>query len=171
MWNEVVEMPTDSRHFRRALGQFATGVTVITCVSKSDGRSVGMTVNSFASVSLDPPLVLWNLANSSANLAVIGAADGFAVNVLSKEQCDIAKTFAAPVSSRFNGVPHHVSARGLPVLDEAIAVFECRHHTQHVGGDHTIFIGEVMSFRMREAAPLVYSAGNFAAIHDQKLDA
>lgn len=150
----------DLRKYRQALGRYATGVAIVTA-SPPDGTRIGLTINSFASVSLDPALVLWSLDNRSASLSSIRGADGFTINVLAADQMALANRFARPMASRFDGTAHEISPRGNIYLPDALAVFECETYDVLAGGDHSIFLGQVRHYRVREDAPLVYSAGRF----------
>ncbi|MBI5333800.1 MAG: flavin reductase family protein [Burkholderiales bacterium] len=153
--------PFTALDLRAALGQFATGVTVIT-TREAGGRPVGLTANSFNSVSLEPPLILWSLARRSSSLAAFIAGGHFAVNVLTAEQRPLAERFASKAADRFDGVPWRAGEGGAPVLDGVAAVFECRHHSHHEAGDHVIFIGQVERCERRlGAAPLVFHGGRF----------
>jgi flavin reductase (DIM6/NTAB) family NADH-FMN oxidoreductase RutF len=128
--------------FRDALAQFATGVTVI-CARHGEGRYVGFTANSFNSVSLDPPLVLWTLSRRSASLPAFEAADRYVVNVLSEAQVEIARRFSRPHDDRFEGVSYALGWAGAPLIDGCIAWFECSHYARHRAGDHVVFVGDV----------------------------
>jgi flavin reductase (DIM6/NTAB) family NADH-FMN oxidoreductase RutF len=153
---------------RGALGQFATGVTIIT-TREAGGRPVGLTANSFNSVSLEPPLILWSLARRSSSLPAFVAGAHFAVNVLTAEQRPLAERFASKAADRFEGVAWRAGVGGAPVLDGTAAVFECRHHSHHEAGDHVIFIGQVERCERRlGAAPLVFHGGRFFARLDER---
>jgi flavin reductase (DIM6/NTAB) family NADH-FMN oxidoreductase RutF len=150
----------DRHDFRKALGQFSTGVTVVT-TRGIDGRRVGMTANSFSSVSLDPPLVLWSLARQAPSLADFTAASHFAINVLAAHQHHLSRRFSTPLADKFGGVDCSEGTAGVPLIDGAIARFVCRNVRQHDGGDHLIFIGEVERYERFEGAPLVFHAGRY----------
>lgn len=152
----------DTTTFRRALGRFVTGVTVVT-TRDADGRPVGLTANSFSSVSLDPPLVLWSLSRRSANLAVFEAAGHFAVNVLAADQTALSERFARPSHDRFAGVDWTEGVGGAPVVAGCAATFECRTESRHEGGDHVIFLGRVERFDHAERVPLAFHGGRYAA--------
>ena len=153
--------PFTARHFRDALAQFATGVTVI-CARGPSGRSIGFTANSFNSVSLDPPLIVWSLAHGGDTLAAFQAAQRYTVNVLAHDQVELARRFSRPHADRFAGVPYRIGAGGAPLLDGCIAWFECRHHAQHRAGDHVLFIGEVANCGRRNGVGLVFHHGRYA---------
>lgn len=153
----------DSRVLRTALGQFATGITVVTTRADS-GQFVGLTVNSFSALSLEPPLILWSLRVSSPSLPVFEAADRFVVNVLAEAQVEVSRRFALPQADKFDGVPHAENAWGLPLLHGAAAWFECRTVSRQMAGDHCLFIAEVERFTLSEAAPLLFHAGGYFAL-------
>ncbi|HZQ60399.1 MAG TPA: flavin reductase family protein [Casimicrobiaceae bacterium] len=151
----------DSRRFRDALGRFATGVTIITTVS-AEGQPVGLTANSFNSVSLTPPLILWSLNRRSKSLAAFEKSTHYAVNVLCAEQIALAGRFASPVEDRFEGVEWRRGKAGMPLFDGCVAWFECSSLSKHEGGDHVIFLGQVEDFGHGDHLPLLYSAGNYS---------
>ena len=150
--------------FRHALGQFATGVTVITTRAPS-GQLIGITASSFNSVSLDPPLVLWSLATKSASMPVFQTNSHYVVNVLAASQLDLCRRFATVKGDRFAGVSHAAGDSGMPVLDGALAWFECHNRSRYEEGDHVIFVGEVERCGVHENAakmsPLVFQNGLF----------
>ena len=146
--------------FRRSLGRFATGVTVVTCCAP-DGRPCGITANSFSSVSLDPPLVLWNIARVSNSLHAYLAAKHFAIHVLAADQRHLAEHFARTDHTRYNGVEHTISDQDVPILPGVLARFDCRTREIHNGGDHHIIIGEVEGHTVRDGPPLIFFAGEY----------
>jgi len=148
----------DRRELRRALGQFATGVTVVTARA-DDGRRIGVTANSFTSLSLDPPLVLWCLAKGAPSLPEFLESGHFAVNVLAADQHHLSRQFSTPAPDKFAGVPVSEGPGGVPLLDGVLARFTCRHVRNHDGGDHVIFIGEVERFEEFDGEPLVFHSG------------
>ncbi|MGI9425988.1 MAG: flavin reductase family protein [Hyphomicrobiaceae bacterium] len=148
----------DERELRDVLGCFATGVAVATTCDH-DGEPVGLTISSFNSVSLNPPLILWSLARDARSHAAFCAASAFAINILSNEQKDVCMRFAKSSIDKFGGVAWHSGIRGIPVITDALATLECRHYRQYEGGDHTIFIGEVVHVDASEKAPLIYHRG------------
>jgi flavin reductase (DIM6/NTAB) family NADH-FMN oxidoreductase RutF len=152
----------DSSAFRRALGCFPTGVAVVT--ANSNGRPVGLTVNSFSSVSLDPPLVLWSLRSDSPSRDAIVAANHFVVNVLSREQGPIALRFARPAEDKFAGLQSVLNRWGAPCLSDCSARFECEIEQVHEAGDHVIFIGRVTEFQTMGLKPLIFSEGALQAL-------
>lgn len=155
----------DPQQFRAALGQFATGVAVVTTVGP-DGRPAGVTVNSFASVSLDPPLVLWSLALKAATMPAFRAAGHFAVNILAADQVELSNRFALPQADRYAGIDWTPGLGGAPLLDGCCARIECRAETQYEGGDHLIFVGRVERLERAERPPLVYHASRYCAVAD-----
>lgn len=155
----------DHRALRDALGTFATGVTVVTALDP-DGHAIGLTVNSFSSVSLEPPLVLWSLARTSPGLAAFRAASHFAVNILAADQQALSERFARRGADKFAGIGWQGGLGGAPLLPGCCAVLECRSELQHEGGDHLIFIGRVERFSRREAAPLIYHGGSYRQLKE-----
>jgi flavin reductase (DIM6/NTAB) family NADH-FMN oxidoreductase RutF len=149
----------DATSLRHALGRFATGVTVVTTRGPS-GQPEGLTVNSFASLSLDPPLVLWSLKNTSSALGSFQAAEFFAVNVLDRAQAALCARFAKS-GDKFAGVEHVLGLGGCPIFSDSLALFECRSERQIDGGDHVIFIGKVLRASYRDGEPLIFSAGQY----------
>lgn len=157
----VDESPAfDAQDFRTALAQFATGITVITACGP-DGRRVGVTANSFNSVSLNPPLVLWSLAHKSGSLATFLACTHFAVNVLATGQEALARHFAQHSADKFADIEAVEGLGGCLLLPGSLAQFECRNRSRYPEGDHTIFIGEVLRFSHGEGAPLLYHARQY----------
>jgi flavin reductase (DIM6/NTAB) family NADH-FMN oxidoreductase RutF len=151
----------DSQHFRAALGMFATGVTVVTARA-ADGSLVGLTANSFNSVSLDPPLVLWSLARRAGSLPIFSRGSHYAINILAADQKDLAQRFATRDIDRFAGVAWREGAGGAPVLEGVAAVFECANRSQYEEGDHVIFVGEVERCAARSGAqPLIFHGGRY----------
>lgn len=156
------ETAFSERQFRDALAQFATGVTIV-CARATDNRYVGFTANSFSSASLDPPLILWTLSQRSLSLAAFEASAGYAVNVLSAGQIELARRFSRPHTDRFANVPFRLGWSDAPLIDGCIAWFECRHHAKHRAGDHVLFIGEVMTVERAPGQGLVFQHGHFGA--------
>ncbi|MCV2359960.1 MULTISPECIES: flavin reductase family protein [Roseateles] len=147
--------------FRSALGMFATGVTIVTARAP-DGSLVGLTANSFNSVSLSPPLVLWSLGQKAGSMPVFSRGSHYAINILAADQKDLAQRFATRDIDRFAGVAWREGAGGAPVLDGVAAVFECANRSQYEEGDHVIFVGEVESCSWREGAqPLIFHGGRY----------
>lgn len=155
--------PLDSRQFRNALGAFATGVTIVT-TRAADGAPVGLTASSFNSLSLDPPMVLWALARTSRNLPAFTAADYFAVHVLAADQQPLATRFATRGGDRFAALEFDAGPAGIPLLRGCSARFQCRTVQQHAGGDHVIFVGEVLEFDHFDRPPLAFQGGLYASV-------
>jgi flavin reductase (DIM6/NTAB) family NADH-FMN oxidoreductase RutF len=150
----------DAVALRTALGRFATGVTIVTCLDDA-GAPVGLTANSFNALSLQPPLVLWSLRRSSPSLAPFSAARKFVVNVLSEAQVDLSRRFASAVPDKFADGPWSRGEGGVPVLTGASAVFECDTLSHQDAGDHVLFIGRVLRAVEAPLAPLVFHAGHY----------
>lgn len=147
--------------FRRTLGSFATGVTVVTALN-DEGRPIGLTISSFNSVSLTPPLILWSLALESPNFAAFRAASHFAVNVLAADQRAISDRFAARANDRFAGLAVRPGLAGVPLIDGCCAWFECAAEAHYPGGDHLIFVGRVERFSPGETSvPLIFHNGRY----------
>ncbi len=153
----------DAEFFRSALGRFATGVTIIT-TETDDQRPVGLTISSFNSVSLDPPIVLWSLSRAASSLRHFLGAQRYVIHVLSATQLHLAKRFAyGPQAHRFDGLALTRAPGGTLMLDdsECAAWFECHNLEQHEAGDHLVFIGQVERCHRNSGQPLVYHAGDF----------
>lgn len=153
----------DPTAFRSALGSFATGVTIVTA-RDGEGRPVGLTANSFNSVSLDPPMVLWSLSLHSRSLPVFRDADNWAVHVLAADQQAMSDRFATPGVDKFDGLSLADGPEGAPLIEGSAARFGCRARFEYEGGDHAIFLGEVVDFDRREAEPLIYHGGRYGRI-------
>lgn len=150
----------ESRQLRDCLGRFATGVTVVTCRDES-GLPCGITANSFSSVSLDPPLVAWNIAKSSNSLDAFVDAEHFAFHVLSSDQLSVSVHFARADHTRFEGIDYADSAQGVPILGDCLAVIECSSHAAYEAGDHYIIVGHVDRFRWGDGDPLLFYGGRY----------
>ena len=150
----------DTLALRRALGRFSTGVTIITCTDEQGGF-VGLTANSFNSLSLAPPLVLWSLRETSPSLPHFRAAGRFAVNVLAEAQVDLSRRFASQHDDKFADGAWALGAQGSPLLAGCAAVFECETHSQQAVGDHWLFVGRVLACGESALPPLVYQAGHY----------
>jgi flavin reductase (DIM6/NTAB) family NADH-FMN oxidoreductase RutF len=155
------EQAFDPRDFRNALGSFPTGVCVVTTVT-TEGVPIGLTCNSFSSVSLSPALVLWSLSLRSPNLSNFLQAPHFAINILAAEQRDISQRFAQSIANKFEGVNHSTGKLGIPLIGDAAAQLECRNETRYYSGDHVIFIGHVLHYAYRQCEPLVFCRGRYA---------
>ena len=150
--------PETVRHFRNALGRFATGVTVVT--AEGPDGPVGMTANSFASVSLDPALVLWSPARASGRFPVFAGAAQFAIHILDRAQEDLCRHFVRHGHAP-DGMTWARGAEAMPVLPECLARFDCAVHARHDGGDHMILVGRVLHAVVREGTPLVFLGGDY----------
>ncbi len=151
----------DAREFRNTLGTFTTGVTVITTRAE-DGSPVGVTANSFNSVSLEPPMVLWSLARNARSLAAFDHAQHWAVHILSVDQESLSNRFARSGDDKFAGVPVESGIGEVPLLSNCTSRLQCRTSFKYEGGDHIIFVGEVLEFERNDVAPLVFHAGKYA---------
>ncbi len=151
--------------FRDALSKFATGVTVI-AARRTDGRFVGFTANSFNSVSLDPPLVLWSLSRRSLSLPAFEEAERYSVNVLSAAQVELARRFSRPHADRFEGVAYTLGWSDAPLIEGCVAWIECSHHARHRAGDHVVFVGDVHACAHGEGRGLVFHEHRYATTRD-----
>lgn len=156
--------PFDARELRQVLGSFVTGVTVITTVD-GDGKPHGLTANSFSSVSLDPPLILWSQSLSAPSHQVFNTSERFAVNILADDQLDISNRFAKGGVDKFAGIPVEVGLAGVPLLGGCAAHLECRRVHAYPGGDHVVFIGEVERIQRHSRQPLVFGGGRYLVAH------
>lgn len=157
-------MSLDSSEFRRILGHFTTGVTVVTTLD-STGAPKGLTLNAFASLSLDPPLVLVCIDRSADTHDIVARTGVFVVNVLAGDQERVARRFAGDEAQRrFDGIGWRRETTGAPVLDDVLAWIECRVRDAVDGGDHTIFVGDVVAADAREGAPLAFYRGGYARL-------
>ncbi len=152
---------SDPIKFRNALGQFATGVTIVTTID-ADGKPVGVTASSFNSVSLEPPLVLWSLAKTAKSMPAYKDSGGFNVHVLAAHQSHLSNQFARPSEDKFQGVRWETCENGFPLLPEYAALFRCKTHNQYEGGDHIIFVGEVVDYQAHDLPVLVFHGGRYA---------
>lgn len=166
--NEALTKIFDQREYRNALGTFTTGVTIITTCRSSDHPAVdlehrvGITANSFNSVSLDPPLVLWSLAKSSSSAPIFETAEYWAVHILSHDQDALANRFAKRGVAKFAGLETESGLGGVPLLPACTTRMQCKTAYRYDGGDHIIMVGEVMHFDHSDTPPLVYQRGNYA---------
>ena len=150
----------DPLDLRRAFGRFGTGVTVITTCA-ADGMRVGVTANSFNTVSLNPPIVLWSLAATSPSLATFRATGHFAVNVLTLEQIELSRKFSRSGADKFAGVEFADGLHGAPILAGCAATIECTVVNEHIVGDHVLFLGQVVRYAHENAAPLLFFNGKY----------
>ncbi|SAL83603.1 oxygenase [Caballeronia arvi] len=156
----VAEKALDPLEFRRALGAFVTGVTVVTTIQE-DGSPRGFTANSFSSVSLDPPLILVCIAKTASSHAVFSKTDHFAVSVLAEDQKSVSGVFASKAADKFAQVEWHARTTGAPLMTGAAASFDCRTHQVVDAGDHIILIGRVVEFTHTSSSPLGYCRGAY----------
>ena len=155
----------DGRAFRRALGQYATGVTIVTA---SNGmRHVGVTANSFSSVSLEPPLILWSIDRKSSSLDTFLEATHFAVNVLEQEQTELCAKFSRTSEEKFLGVDWKHGIGGVPLLQGAILQLQCKREVEYDGGDHLIMVGRVEHYTRHHGEPLLFSGGRYMRAVDR----
>ena len=154
-----------ARDFRAALGMFATGVTIVTARDAA-GAPVGLTANSFNSVSLSPPLVLWSLARSAGSMPAFARGSHYAINILAADQHELAERFASKAVDRFEGLAFREGAGGAPILEGSAAVFECFNRSRYEEGDHVIFVGEVeRCTHLPGASPLLFHGGRYYTEH------
>ncbi|MEQ8733800.1 MAG: flavin reductase family protein [Rhodospirillaceae bacterium] len=154
------------RAFRDTLGQFCTGVTAVTTISPDD-EWVGITANSFNSLSLDPPLILWSIARTTPSFDLFKAGDPFVVNVLSAAQEELAMQFAQSGADKFKNVKTHPGLRGIPIIDGCVAYLECDVEARHPGGDHDIIVGRVRRVFNLSKAPLLFHGGAFHSLPER----
>lgn len=153
----------DADSFRAVLGRFASGVTVVTARAP-DGHDQGMTVTSFCSLSLEPPLILVCIDHGAAMHDNLVAAQHFAVNILSSTQEPLSRRFSDPDPDRFEGIGFTRGRTGVSLLDDALAHLECRRFAEYPGGDHTIVVGEVLDASIRQDRPLLYYRSGYAQL-------
>jgi len=159
-------MEFDTRAYRNALGCFPTGVAVVTAES-ADHPAMGITVNSFASVSLDPPLVLWCVDRCSNRFNAFSNAPGFTISILGAGHRQVSARLARPGAHSLDGIPLRATVLGPPALADALAVFECSREALYPGGDHTILVGRVLRFlHQPKGEPLVFFRGRYRAVSD-----
>ncbi|MDH3692652.1 MAG: flavin reductase family protein [Gammaproteobacteria bacterium] len=160
----------DSKEFRDAMGYFATGITIISSVGPK-GELIGVTANSFNSVSLEPPLVLFSLSRSALSWRSFLSTQYFAVNVLSRRQHALSTQFAKTSENKWKGVEHEFWQTGCPVIKDCLAAFECEIRYTHDGGDHIIFVGEVLRMKSNpEYRPLLFYRGQYRDLAEQDQD-
>jgi flavin reductase (DIM6/NTAB) family NADH-FMN oxidoreductase RutF len=156
-------MSVSEAEFRHALSRFPSGVTVVT-TRNAEGHAYGITVSAFCSVSLVPPMVLACIEKITASHDALIEAGEFVVNILHEDQRPISEQFAEPAADKFSNVSTSETASGIPILNDALAVLECRLRHTYDGGDHTIFVGEVERVTAGNGVPLVYAQGDYAGI-------
>lgn len=166
-----LDSPFDARELRQVLGSFVTGVTVITTVD-AQGKPHGLTVNSFSSVSLDPPLVLWSQSRAAPSHPVFEQSERFAVNILADDQVEISNRFARASADKFAGTSVVAGLGGVPLIEGCSAHLECRRVQSHPGGDHVVFVGEVERIARHPRQPLVFGGGRYlvAQPHDMGVE-
>ena len=153
----------DHREFRKTLGQFATGVTIVTTLGP-DQSPIGTTCNSFNSLSMDPPMILWSLAKTAFSLPAFTKATFFNVHVLSAHQGHLSKKFSLSGADKFSGINYGKGNGGTPLLSGCTALFECKTAHQYDGGDHVIIVGTVLSYESSDINPLVFYGGQYTSI-------
>ena len=158
-------MPIDKNELRRVMGHFATGVTVITTVSKT-GEPYGLTANAFSSLSLEPPLLLVCVDKKAESYPHFEESKVFTVNILSDSQEALSRRFAVSGGDKFQNVAYHMGANGAPIIDGNIGYIECKLYAGYDGGDHTIYLGEIQQAETRDAKPLVFFRGGYRALGD-----
>lgn len=158
------DLESNQRALRRCLSQFATGVNIVT--TQVNGVNAGVTANSFSSLSLEPPLVLWSLKRTSRSFDAFMSADRFAISILSMFQIDVSHQFASSSGNKFEIMNWHEGASGIPVIKDAIGTLECATIARHDGGDHMLFIGQVSHFSHRDGEPLIFAQGRYGVVTD-----
>jgi flavin reductase (DIM6/NTAB) family NADH-FMN oxidoreductase RutF len=166
-WRSSMKSPVESGDprlaidgFRRSLAEFATGVTVIT--TSANDELFGLTSNSFASVSLEPPLVLWSIRRESKSFAAFAACSHFAVNILAEDQIELSQRFARSGPDKFKGLNCQTGEDGAPLFAGVAATFECISRETHDGGDHLVLVGEVLRYSRYDRQPLLFAKGRYA---------
>ncbi|MGN9714451.1 flavin reductase family protein [Acinetobacter variabilis] len=161
----------DTKQLRGLLGQFATGVTVVTTTGQ-DGRKVGMTANSFTSVSLEPPLILWNIAKTATNLDDFRKCEHFAINILNEQQEQTSNHFAKSAADKFNSIDQVEDVLGIPVLSDALATLVCKNYQWVEAGDHYIILGQIEHCSINSGKPLLFHNGKYhqAQLHPVHLE-
>ena len=155
----------DLKDFRRALGNFATGVTIIT-TRAPDGSNIGVTASSFNSLSMNPPLVLWSSIKESPSCKIFETASHFAVNILASDQVDMSNHFARQQEDKFEGIEWEAGIGGVPLFPNCAGRFQCESYDKLNGGDHWIFLGRVLAFDDYDRAPLCFHQGSYSTVHD-----
>lgn len=150
----------EPRSLRQLLGQYATGITVVTALDVNQ-RKIGMTANSFTSVSLDPPLILWNIAKSATHFEDFKQAEYFAINILNEDQYLESKHFSKSADDKFEGLDDVDEYMGIPILNKSLTTFVCRQYELHEAGDHYIIVGQIEACRNQMGNPLVLHNGQY----------
>ena len=151
----------NKKNLRNVLQKFATGVTVVSTID-CDGKPIGMTANSFTSVSLDPPLVLWSIGINQPSYDAFLKAKGYSVSILSKDQKDICDLFSSPIENKFSDIDYTLTDNGFPIIQKSLAWFDCLKWNNYPGGDHQILVGEIKNFYADENDPLIFWNGSLA---------
>ncbi|AWV85647.1 MULTISPECIES: flavin reductase family protein [Acinetobacter] len=161
----------EPRSLRQLLGQYATGITVVTALDVNQ-RKIGMTANSFTSVSLDPPLILWNIAKSATHFEDFKQAEYFAINILNEDQYLESKHFSKSADDKFEGLDDVDEYMGIPILNKSLTTFVCRQYELHEAGDHYIIVGQIEACRNQMGNPLVFHNGQYkqANVHQAFAD-
>lgn len=164
MTDNPVALPAlDPMELRRCLGTFVTGVTVITALD-AEGQPEGITANSFSSLSLSPPLIVWSLRLNARSFKTYQYAPRFAVNILAQDQMPVSNRFASSGIDRFEGIKHTLGLGGVPLIDGCVAYLECSLEATHPGGDHVLFIGRVEHIQTFDKQPLAYGGGEYKSV-------
>jgi flavin reductase (DIM6/NTAB) family NADH-FMN oxidoreductase RutF len=158
-------MPIDKNELRRIMGHFATGVTVITTISK-EGTPYGLTANAFMSVSLEPSLLLIAVDKKAESYSYFEQSKVFTINILRDDQEGLSRRFAVSGGNKFEGVAYHRGANNVPILEDTLAHIECRLYAAYDGGDHTLYLGEILEAETREGRPLLFYRGGYRAFSE-----
>lgn len=158
----------DSALLRETLGCFPTGVVVAATRGEANAP-VGLTINSFTSVSLDPPLILWSISLNAPSLSAFRKHPAFTINILSEEQQALCMQFATPSDNKFDGVDWHPGYEDTPIISDALAVLQCKTYRRYEGGDHEIYVGEVKKIEFTDKKPLVFHRGKFVELVDDEV--
>ncbi len=160
---EVTAFSSDPASLRQVLGRFVTGITIITTCSE-EGSPVGLTANSFNTLSLDPALVLWSLGVRQGSCDTFRKCARFAINILAEDQVDLSRQFSRPVQNRFEGVGYTCEQFGVPLIKDCLAWLVCDQYQNHDIGDHILFIGRVLALGQADRKPLAYHAGAYSRV-------
>jgi flavin reductase (DIM6/NTAB) family NADH-FMN oxidoreductase RutF len=158
-------MPIEKNELRQVMGHFATGVTIITTLTKA-GQLHGLTANAFTSVSLEPPLLLISVDKKAESWPAFEESRVFTVNILADDQEGLSRKFAVSGGNKFEGVAYRIGANGAPILDGTLAYIECTLYVAYDGGDHSIYLGEIQQVEIHEGKPLVFYRGGYRALGD-----
>jgi flavin reductase (DIM6/NTAB) family NADH-FMN oxidoreductase RutF len=158
-------MPIEKNELRRVMGHFATGVTVITTIAK-DGAPYGLTANAFMSVSLEPPLLLISVDRKAESYPYFEESRVFTINILRDDQEGLSRRFAVSGGNKFEGIAYHRGANNVPILEDTLAHVECRLYAVYEGGDHTLYLGEILDAETREGRPLLFYRGGYRAFSE-----